>query len=161
VFGLLLLAWFGVMAAAATMALQKKKEAPAPSDESSDEIELTAIFESVDFKSTATAFRGGHLDFRFGGGSVDLRGATLDPAGAVLHTNAIFGGGQILVPETWVVETRVTGVGGVGDARPSAPDSATDGAPTLVIDGTVAFGGFGIMSTDPRPEAHETKVVAV
>jgi hypothetical protein len=151
----------GVMAGAATMALQKKGKAPARSDESSDEIELTAIFESVEFKSTASAFRGGNLDFRFGGGSVDLRGATLDPAGATLHTTAVFGAGQILVPESWAVETRVSGVGGVGDARPSAPDAAVDGAPTLVIEGTVAFGGFGIMSTDPRPAAREAQVVAI
>lgn len=160
VFGLVMLSWIATMAVAATMALQKKREAHAPPPEpDADEIELTAIFEPLDFKSTAPAFKGGKLDCWFGGGSVDLRGATLHPDGATLQTTAVFGGGQILVPDSWVVESHVSGVGGVGDAR-HAP-TATDGAPKLVIEGTVAFGGFGIMSTDPRPEAHETEPVAV
>ena len=161
VLGLALLAWFGTMAAAAAMALQRKQErSVTPPDEGADEIDLVAIFESVEFKSHASAFRGGTVEYRFGGGSIDLRGATLHPEGATLRTTAIFGGGQVLVPNDWVVETHVTGVGGVGDARPSARsgEPRRDGAPILTIEGTVVFGGFGGMSTDPRPEAHETPV---
>jgi hypothetical protein len=155
-FGLLLVTWFATMAVAASMAMQRKKAIVAePPDEADDEVALTAIFESLDFESHAPAFRGGTLECWFGGGSVDLRGATLDPAGATLTVKAIFGGGQILVPDSWVVESRVSGIGGTGDARQTASAEAAAGAPTLVIEGLVVFGGFGIMSRDPRPEAHE------
>jgi hypothetical protein len=93
----------------------------------------------------------------FGGGTIDLRGATLHPDGAHLRTTTMFGGGQILVPTSWVVETAIVGLGGVGDVR--GPEAATvesdPTAPRLVVDGVVAFGGFGIMSNDPRAEVPE------
>jgi len=96
VLGLVLLGWLGTISVAATMAMQKKREAPAaPPDPSADEVDLRAIFESLEFTSTATAFRGGTIECWFGGGSVDLRGATLDPAGATLRVRAIFGGASI------------------------------------------------------------------
>jgi len=33
------------------------------------------------------------------GGTLDLRDATLDPAGATLRASALFGGGNLIVPE--------------------------------------------------------------
>ena len=84
----------------------------------SDEVALAAIFDSVDLESRATSFRGGSLLCWFGGGTVDLRGATLDPAGARLTIRAIFGGGLLVVPDDWQVDLKVIGImGGVGDSR--------------------------------------------
>jgi len=77
-------------------------------------------------------------------GVVDLRHATLDPAGATIAVNALFGGGNLLVPENWNVETRVAGIGGIGDARPKR-DRSPD-APTLRVEGVAIFGGWGITS---------------
>jgi hypothetical protein len=157
--GLLVLTWFGTMAIAASLAMQRKREVPAePPDETADDIELTAIFDSLDFKSRSSAFRGGSLEYWFGGGSVDLREATLDPAGATLHVKAVYGGGQILVPESWAVETHVSGIGGVGDARGSEAATSADGGPVLRIEGPVVFGGFAVLARDPRPEAQEAPV---
>ena len=49
------------------------------------------------------------------------------------------------------------GIGGAGDARSSAKTAdEAPLAPRLVIDGVVAFGGFGIMSSDARPEVVAT-----
>jgi predicted membrane protein len=111
-----------------------------------DEIRVRAIFEPLTFRSTATSFRGGSVDCWYGGGVVDLREATLDPSGAVLKVRAIFGGGQILVPETWAVTLNVRGVGGLSDVRPV--DRAAE-APHLTIEGLVLFGGFAVMSEMP------------
>jgi hypothetical protein len=148
--GLLVLGWFTLMGATAAVGLRRKSLAPPP-DPASDEIDVVLVFESLALKSTAKAFRGGSIEAWYGGGSFDFRGATLDPAGARLKTRAIFAGGQILVPPEWRVTSNVSGIGGVGDARP-AVDRAAD-APELAIDGWVLFGGWGIMSEDPRPEA--------
>jgi hypothetical protein len=117
-------------------------------DPAADEVAVVAIFEPLAFTSTATGFRGGTLDCWYGGGIFDLREATLDPAGATLRVRAVFGGGQIVVPDGWVVETRVSGLGGIGDARP-AIDRAID-APRLLIEGGVLFGGFGVSSSVPE-----------
>ena len=67
------------------------------------------------FRRTATSFRGGTLDCWYGGGTIDLRGATLAPNGARLDVRAIFGGAQIVVPEAWHVSTRINGLGGAGE----------------------------------------------
>jgi hypothetical protein len=73
------------------------------------------------FHSTATAFRGGTLDCWYGGGIVDLRDATLDPAGAHLEVKAVFGGAQILVA---VVARRVQ-----RERRRGGPGHAAEGRP--------------------------------
>ena len=118
-----------------------------------DEVRLAAIFEPMSFRSTATAFRGGSVDCWYGGGVIDLRDAILDPAGARLQVRAIFGGAQIVVPDTWRVSSRVVGIGGLGDGRP--PVEPDDGAPHLTIEGVAIFGGFGV--TSELPEGRSTR----
>lgn len=144
---LIVLAFFGSLIASAAIAAQRKQNAPPPPDEAADEIELVTIFEQLDFRSRAPAFRGGRVECWFGGGTLDLRGATLAPEGAVLQVQAIFGGGTIIVPEDWTVTTSVLGIGGAGDARGTA---GAIGGPRLEIEGLALFGGFGVMSEDPR-----------
>jgi predicted membrane protein len=117
IFGVLVLAWFATMVAALAVAMQRKQEARPMSEPDTDEVDLHAYFEPLEFKSTASAFRGGRVECWFGGGTIDLRNATLDPLGARLQVTAVFGGGTVLVPEGWVVETHVVGIGGAGDAR--------------------------------------------
>src|SRR5437762_12851184 len=68
-----------------------------------DEVRVRAIFEPLTFRSTAPSFRGGTVDCWYGGGVIDLREATLDPSGAQLQVRAIFGVGEIVVPDSWQV----------------------------------------------------------
>ena len=147
------LAFAGLMVSAvgtAIAALTKKRQILPIDDPDADEVRLAAIFEPIVFESTASAFRGGTLDLWFGGGIIDLRKATLDPAGARLEVRAMFGGCQLLVPATWRVTTRVTGIGGAGDSRPQIERSS--GSPSLTVEGITFFGGLGIAS-DIREEA--------
>ena len=142
-FGLTILA---ALASALGAALMKRRLV-SQGAEADDEISLVNIYTGSDFKSTASAFRGGSVLTWYGGGTVDLRAATLDPAGARLTVRAIFGGFRLVVPESWNVERRLTAVfGGIGDAR-DEPAVATDG-PTLVLDGFALFGGIGIVSEE-------------
>lgn len=145
---LVLLAWFGFVAFSLVAAGRRKAEAsvgPPPAD--ADDLELVTVFEELNFRSTAKALRRARVEMRFGGGMLDLRGATLDPAGATLEILAIFGGGQLIVPEDWRVTAAVTGIGGVADGRrASAP---APGAPHLTIEGLALFGGLGITSEPP------------
>jgi hypothetical protein len=141
------LLWGGLMVASVvgTLAARATKRRIVPIDDpESDEIRLAAIFEPMSFRSTATSFRGGSVDCWYGGGTVDLRKAVLDPTGARLRVRAIFGGAQIVIPETWQVTSNVVGIGGVGDGRPHV-DRAPD-APHLAIEGFALFGGFGVTS---------------
>ena len=139
----LLFAWFVFVLAAMGLAFVKKRNV-VPQEPDADEVDLVAAFGPLDFKSTSTAFRGGRVETWFGGGVIDLREATLDPMGATIEVNALFGGGSLIVPEDWNVETHVSGIGGAGDGRPER-DRAPE-APTLRVEGMALFGGWGISS---------------
>lgn len=152
VLSLLLLAWFGFVMYSLAMAMRRKSEAPAePPAPDADDLRLVTVFDELNFRSTAHALRHATVETRFGGGTLDLRDATLDPAGATLEVTSIFGGGQLIVPETWRITTDVKGIGGVGDGRP-ARDLPPD-APHLTIEGVAMFGGWGITSEAPERAA--------
>jgi hypothetical protein len=133
-----------VMGGAAAAALAAKQRIVPNDDPNADEVALVAIFAPIMFRSTSGAFRGGTLDCWYGGGIVDLRDATLDPAGAHLEVKAIFGGAQVLVPDTWRVESTVAGVGAAQDIRAKADRPVT--APLLTLSGLALFGGVGVSS---------------
>jgi hypothetical protein len=147
-FGLLLV---GSIASAIAAAMAKGRlESRAQPDD--DEIDLVTIYESRDFSSTASAFRGGSVLTWYGGGTVDLRGASLDPAGATLDLKAIFGGIRLVVPETWRVDVGTVGLmGGVGDGRDR--DRVAKNGPTLRLTGFAIFGGAGVVSAAPDLDA--------
>jgi hypothetical protein len=144
--GLMLASVVGLFVARATK--QRIAEVDAPD---ADEIRLAAIFEPMSFRSTATRFRGGIVDCWYGGGVIDLREAVLDPGGARLDVRAVFGGAQIVVPDSWRVSSKVGGIGGLGDGRPRVEYEAD--APQLTIEGLAIFGGFGVTSELPEAAA--------
>jgi hypothetical protein len=145
--------WSGLvlaMIAGALGALAARRRIVPLATADADEIRLKAIFEPIHFQGRATNFRGGTLDCWYGGGVIDLRDAILDAAGARLEVRAVFGGAQILVPESWNVTAKMIGIGGLGDARPRTERPAD--APHLTIDGFALFGGFAVMSDVPEDE---------
>ncbi len=117
-------------------------------DEEDDEFDLVSIYESRDFASKARALRRGSALSWYGGGNLDLRGSTLDPAGATLTARSIFGGVRLIVPETWPVQLSMAGIlGGVGDARDAS--RVDQSLPVLQLEGLSVFGGIGIVSEAP------------
>ena len=140
-------AWAALMLATLTMAFLSRastRRAPA-ADPDSNEIRIRTDLGPMAFTSRAAAFKRGDIDCWYGGGFVDLRDATLDPAGALLRVRAVFGGGQIIVPDGWRVVSHVRGIGGLTDLRPAVERGVE--APVLTIEGIVVFGGFSIEST--------------
>jgi predicted membrane protein len=132
------------MLAAAAAAQSVKRGLVPTEDEAADEVVIGAIFGPLDFHSTSRNFRGGQVECRFGGGVLDLRDSVLAPEGATLRIRAVFGGGQVLVPEDWKVVSSVTGLGGLSDIR-SAKGHVAD-APELVIEAALVAAGFAVMS---------------
>jgi hypothetical protein len=114
-----------------------------------DEIDLAAIFEGFELKSQAPSFRGGDMLLWYGGGVLDLREATLDPAGGKLTVRSIFGGMQLVIPASWPVRVHSRGIfGGVGSEATSAPETG----PALEIDALSIFGGIGITIRGPSDD---------
>ncbi len=131
---------------------RREREGRNTVDETADELDIAAIFDSLDVTSRSTAFRGGDVTAWYGGGTLDLRQATLDPDGAELRVRAMFGGLEIAVPTTWPVEVHSRALlAGAGDARD--PDDVDPSLPTLVVDAQAIFGGVAIVGVpdDFRP----------
>jgi hypothetical protein len=146
----LLVAWLGLLLASMIAALTRRSAAHVP-DESSDELDILTVYDELNFTSRAGELRGGTIELWFGGGTVDLRGATLAPGGATITTRSVFGGGELVVPDDWNVTTRIVGIGGAGDGRPVIERSPD--APHLTLDGVALFGGWGVVSRPPEEEA--------
>ncbi|HYL40600.1 MAG TPA: hypothetical protein VET90_04760 [Candidatus Binatus sp.] len=143
-FGLFLIGGIGSAIAAAVA----KSRIESHGDESDDEFDIASIFTGQDFISKAPALRRGSALSWYGGGTVDLRSATLDPNGATLTARSIFGGLRLVVPETWPVHRdMIAAFGGVGDARSS--DRVDTSLPVLRLEGFSVFGGIGIVSEAP------------
>ncbi len=149
------MAWAALMLSTLVVAFATRttaRRATAAIEPDADEIRLRTALGPLAYSSRAGSFRGGSVDLWYGGGFVDLREATLDPGGAHLRVRAVFGGGQIVVPETWRVTAQVRGIGGLRDVR-AAADLPVD-APHLTITGLALFGGFTVQTELP-PHADE------
>jgi cell wall-active antibiotic response 4TMS protein YvqF len=108
-----------------------------------DVVRMSALFSGNDVVSTSRRFRGGSVSAIFGGATLDLRQAQLDPKGAMLAVTAVFGGVEILVPHGWRVETTGMPIFGGYDNKVEPPPADAE-APTLKVDATAIFGGADI-----------------
>lgn len=141
-------AWVGIAIAAAFV----KRALPSRGNEDSDELELVAIFDGVDVKSRASAFRGGSMLAWFGGIALDLREAQLAP-GARLSVRTFCGGIAVRTPPGWRIEGSVTGLGGGAKADGSDdPD-----APVLTVDGVALLGGVAVGSSAYESNSNEAQ----
>jgi hypothetical protein len=90
-------------------------------------------------------FKGADLVAIFGGGGLDLRNATMSVDEAVVSVNAIFGGFEIRVPETWLVDVHVAGIFGGHEDKTHQPDPRLVPNPKrLLVRGSTIFGGLGV-----------------
>ena len=110
-----------------------------------DFVESTSIFGGAKKIVISKNFKGGNLENIFGGTELDLSQADFTGT-AVIELTTIFGGTKLLVPSNWAVKSEaVTIFGGIEDKRKM--QTVTEAAEkTLVIRGTVIFGGIDIKS---------------
>ena len=120
-----------------------RRALPSRGEAESDEVALAAIFNGIELRSRASAFRGGSMLTWFGGIAVDFREATLAPE-ARLTLTTVFGGIALRVPAGWRVESSLRAVG--GGVAIDAPKPEDSSAPRLVLDGIALLGGIAIRS---------------
>lgn len=111
-----------------------------------DFVESTSIFGGAKKIIISKNFKGGDLVNIFGGTELDLSQADFTGT-AVIELTTIFGGTKLLVPSNWSIssEGAVTIFGGIEDKRRMHATTESAGK-TLVIRGTVIFGGIDIKS---------------
>ena len=151
VVGLFFLAMVAVQAVGAAIAIRRKQDlGESVTDPASDEVALSAISRRSSSGAPPRASVAGSLTCMFGGGILDLRGATLAPGGATLRVEAF----DRRVPRS---SCRRPG-GSSSEARTSSVAPMTCGPMSTLrpmpqrcaIEGWAIFGGFGIASDDPR-----------
>lgn len=106
------------------------------------QFDYLAIFGGVNQRIYSKNFRGGNLLAVCGGFDLDLRRADIEGEAAIIDASAFMGGGQIRVPETWIVDIRGTAIMG-GYTDETAQMAPTPGTPQkrLIVKGIVVFGG--------------------
>jgi hypothetical protein len=103
-----------------------------------------AIFGASKRVVTSKDFRGGDLFALFGGIELDLRNSDIKDQ-ALIAATALFGGIDIRVPPTWLVETRGAGIFGGYEDKTVHPDpDRVASPPKLILDGLAIFGGVTI-----------------
>lgn len=110
-----------------------------------DFVETTSVFGGAKKIIISKNFKGGDIVNIFGGTELDLSQADVNGS-AIIDLTTIFGGTKLLIPSNWSVKSEaVTIFGGIEDKRRMQP--TTDGPQkTLLLRGTVIFGGIDIKS---------------
>jgi len=102
-----------------------------------------AIFGGFNKRVTTQNFRGGKLISFCGGYQIDLRKADILPGEtAVIEAVAVMGGGEIKVPENWLVSMDGIGIfGGYSDESRQNPQDSTIPQKKLIVKGVAILGG--------------------
>ncbi|HTS78726.1 MAG TPA: DUF5668 domain-containing protein [Bryobacteraceae bacterium] len=119
---------------------------PAPFSSSSavsaDALSEWAVFGGVRRRVESQNFEGGELLAMFGGVNIDLTKAGIQKDEVRLEANALFGGIDIRVPETWQVVVRGAGIFGAYEDKTWRTTTASDEKkPRLIVGGFALFGG--------------------
>lgn len=111
-----------------------------------DVIDSTCIFSGSKKVILSKNFKGGDIVNIFGGSEIDFMQADINGT-AVLEVTAIFGGATLIVPSNWSIKSEaVTIFGGISDKRKFAALTEASNSKTLVLKGTMIFGGMEIKS---------------
>ena len=118
--------------------------------ETDAELDALALLGGVKRTSASQRFRGGSATAIMGGCEIDLRQAAIaEGETAVFDTFAMWGGIELVVPETWVVELKGVPIMGAFEDNTRQTAGLTQ---RLVIKGMAIMGGVEVKSA-PRREA--------
>jgi hypothetical protein len=109
-----------------------------------DAFEHSIVFMAFKRRITTQHFRYAKLSAVFGGFHLDFTMADMEGTQAVMHIEAVFGGGEIRIPPTWRVSIDAHAFGGAFMDETYARPDATAPAKTLMIRGSTVFGGVVI-----------------
>jgi predicted membrane protein len=139
----LLLIGFG--ASMLLRSMERRKYLDGAPASTSPDLGLWVIFSGSKRRIDAADFRGGEIVAIFGGVNLDLRHAAISGERAVIDVNALFGGVDIRIPDTWLVVMKGMGVFGAFEDK-TAPPKADPSVktPQLVITGAAVFGGVKV-----------------
>jgi len=145
VIGPLLLIGFGLMMLVRALERSHYKDGEACATNVSERtLHEYAVFTGTK-RRVSSQFEGGDLFAMFGGIDIDMRDAVMEASTANLDIQAMFGGVELRVPESWIVDLRGLALFGGYDDK-TVPPRIEEGKipPRLIITGHAVFGGISI-----------------
>jgi hypothetical protein len=112
-------------------------------DELSDRQDVMALLGAAETKNRSPHFRHANVSAVFGGATLDMRDARLDP-GATVDALALFGGVDVIVPPGWRVELGGLPIFGGYDDKTAGNGDVPADAPVLKVAATAIFGGVDV-----------------
>jgi len=107
----------------------------------SRKLNIDLVFSGTKRKITSQEFEGGRVATVFGGADIDLREAATKLEEISIKADAVFGGIELRVPETWDVDVRGAGVFGSVENRTRKPQFVGGVArPRLIVRADAVFG---------------------
>ncbi|UKT65123.1 LiaF transmembrane domain-containing protein [Pedobacter mucosus] len=110
-----------------------------------DILDVTAIFGGSNQTVYSKNFKGGDITAVFGGADIIMTQADFTED-ISLDVTAVFGGIKLIVPPNWAIKSNVTALFGSVEDKRSHMLPVDQMNKTLVLDGTVLFGGIEIKS---------------
>lgn len=108
-------------------------------------LRLDVVFGGMNRKFVSQEFEGGKISVLFGGADIDLRGANTQQPEITINADAVFGGIDLKVPDTWLVDVRGSGVfGGYEDQTHHPAQTGAARPPKLIVKGGAVFGGVSV-----------------
>lgn len=104
-----------------------------------------ALFGGTKRQITAPDFEGGECLAIFGGVEVDLTKAAMQRPETVIDANAMFGGVELKVPQTWMVTVKGSGIFG-GYEDKTVPPADGNSKAHLIVTGYAVFGGVTVQN---------------
>lgn len=98
------------------------------------------IFSSADKAVKSEDFRGGKIVMIFSGGKIDLSQVKTSLKSIDMEIVVLFGGGEIIVPKGWKVNSQGTSIFGGYDNKIEGENDGT----TLNLKGAAIFGGIKV-----------------
>jgi predicted membrane protein len=130
---------------------RRKHDLPIVSQTEGDFAQGTAILGGYNYKPNGGYFLGGDVTAIFGGFKLDLGRVTMKSDSVRLEVFALFGGGEIRVPEGWDVTVRAPAFcGAVQDNTRCPPPIEGRPQKLLIITGSIMFGGVTVKTTPYR-----------
>jgi predicted membrane protein len=140
----------GVLMVLSARKRRRRHRLPMVSQREGDFAQGTAILGGYKYKPNGGEFCGGDITAIFGGFQIDLGRMTMKSDSAQIEVFAMFGGGEIRVPDGWNVSVQAPAfVGGVEDDTLSPLPLEGRSPKLLVITGSILFGGVTV-KTCPR-----------
>ena len=111
--------WFLLIGGVVWLVGQAVSRRMSEGDEHSPDFTLVTFMRGRRFTSRARALRSARIVGWLGGSDIDLRKATLDPAGAELTLRIALGGSRVIVRDDWSVGVDVDSETRLGDVQVS------------------------------------------